>query len=765
MTQNASNIGVQISLEISRIKPIRDVSRIVYDSFLDYGRRCRRSGSDVMVEADLAALLGRVLIREELEKEYRNIVRIQSFVPLYKGCEVRLDAGAGPTVQNSLRDSAYLATVIQISMLAYFHNRVQLAGMISKSIAIRFKERVKDALPDPGQEGISKVIEAISSQTYAFGWHFYSQKVEDRLRTSIPDYLYQTIHSRLSQNVILGALDFFYSAQNLPGFRQVSLSTEAGCIPIIVWAHHILNLNLVIKQAHHDPVIFGNPAEPQVFIQWTSSTMHETVQDATIRLHQKDRTVILKYQPDTSTRFPIDTEERHSVLGYGTVFLRRVLNMTTITVDNETVYKDSVKFVTALAIRCASRISWMRAGHQTGNSYRKLANPDTWRILNTSKMVFEGLPQDIEGVRAYVEYDGEDECLEKKLPISFNTFLNRAKKTTEKIGRENLTFSDLLKSFRFLVKVIIALSLITDVEACGSMPIFTFQPHIQSYFTQLDEGLEDPEKAVQLDTSHCATFFLNLLSTVRDAEFTHYNFLAGAKRPCLWSDFGWSVFLDTVGDKDPAEVQSTSIHVKQGVPTMEDSNERRHVIVDSELETLEGYPDNHPILRGTKTYVPRSAASCKSRSEIWSIQPEQFELSLVDRIEPSAEWQKESRVRPFEQISGYAEMLEYLSDCDVTTSCEHAPLAKKSGPNATFSDSLLGPDAAILLGWRDFRVSDQEVPERVLILLTRGEPAIRWHAVNGQWGMRMKVLVSHDCCENCALEIVSSSQEKTVLIL
>ena len=51
-------------------------------------------------------------------------------------------------------------------------------------------------------------------------------------------------------------------------------------------------------------------------------------------------TVILEFAPEQEARFQIDAEDRHSVRGYGTAYLKRVLNMKTITLDDETVYED-----------------------------------------------------------------------------------------------------------------------------------------------------------------------------------------------------------------------------------------------------------------------------------------------------------------------------------------------------------------------------------------------------------------------------------------
>lgn len=48
----------------------------------------------------------------------------------------------------------------------------------------------------------------------------------------------------------------------------------------------------------------------------------------------------------------------------------------------------------------------------------------------------------------------------------------------------------------------------------------------------------------------------------------------GSEGAWLWSDFGWSIYLDIVGDKDSAEVRPELVHVKPAVPTHVQTGER-----------------------------------------------------------------------------------------------------------------------------------------------------------------------------------------------
>ena len=50
----------------------------------------------------------------------------------------------------------------------------------------------------------------------------------------------------------------------------------------------------------------------------------------------------------------------------------------------------------------------------------------------------------------------------------------------------------------------------------------------------------------------------------------------------LCSDFGWSVYLDSVGDKDPANIRPEVVHVQRGTPTNLQTGERKFKMLKRE---------------------------------------------------------------------------------------------------------------------------------------------------------------------------------------
>lgn len=116
-----------LSLELSKILPIRSAIQYSAGSLVKLVRALRRSGSDFLVEEDLANIFGRAKIEPSLENDFRGVVRNPSFTPIHAESPIILDAGPGETVRRALMDRCYMSTVIQISFLLWMHEETTLA--------------------------------------------------------------------------------------------------------------------------------------------------------------------------------------------------------------------------------------------------------------------------------------------------------------------------------------------------------------------------------------------------------------------------------------------------------------------------------------------------------------------------------------------------------------------------------------------------------------------------------------------------------------
>jgi hypothetical protein len=106
----------------------------------------------------------------------------------------------------------------------------------------------------------------------------------------------------------------------------------------------------------------------------------------------------------------------------------------------------------------------------------------------------------------------------------------------------------------------------------------------------------------------------------------------------------------------------------------------------------------------------------------------------------------------------------------LTPECEHSSTSSEAG--VTRRNVTIGPDVAVVLGWSLAFEAFAPFPERIVILLTRGERNVRWLAVvedtvNGRFDpKRRKTMIRVEkCCDSCALLHIASLDGEWVLVL
>lgn len=306
---------------------------------------------------------------QQLEVAFKDAVKIEKFIPLFSGSEIRLDLDLSPTIHRALPNLRYLSTVIQLSLLAEIHNREYLGKILGDAMTKGSKMRVPGSSPDPGHGGITSTLAACSSQTSAFNWSYFVRQVEVKLRQSVPAYHHSPDYLKLSPSLLQGAMDYLYLLQSLPDHRKITVSNEMGSITLTIWAHYILGLTVALTDAPGGNIIFGDEkVSPHVIITWSKENKEsagelfwpiETEDEEPIirLLEQKLDVVLVEVRPEEGRLFNgFAVEDRHPVLRYSTVYLQRVLNTSHITSKSDPIYEESVKLITALAIHASRRL-------------------------------------------------------------------------------------------------------------------------------------------------------------------------------------------------------------------------------------------------------------------------------------------------------------------------------------------------------------------------------------------------------------------------
>ncbi len=127
------------------------------------------------------------------------------------------------------------------------HEETTLAAALVENMLKRYESNVQHATPDPDHEGIVKTLQACSSQTSQFGWDHLVSLVESRFRKSTQWFCldHNPIRS-LSPNLLLGTMDYLYMVQSLPEDRLIMVESQIGLVPIVIWAHYILDLTVIV---------------------------------------------------------------------------------------------------------------------------------------------------------------------------------------------------------------------------------------------------------------------------------------------------------------------------------------------------------------------------------------------------------------------------------------------------------------------------------------------------------------------------------------
>ena len=144
----------------------------------------------MLTEVKLASFLGKNRIDSILEAHFKQAVAKSERNLISRYLEIVLESGAGPSVQNALKDTALFSMIVQMSLLCWVHEHQPLANAIMEAIeriVRNFKVNAK-AIPDyPTLLGTMRVIQR---ETMVFQWSALFESVErmipEKLSKALP---------------------------------------------------------------------------------------------------------------------------------------------------------------------------------------------------------------------------------------------------------------------------------------------------------------------------------------------------------------------------------------------------------------------------------------------------------------------------------------------------------------------------------------------------------------------------------------------------
>lgn len=767
---NNFTTGFQLSLELTKLIPVQEIAASSYASALQILRNWRNSGSDILGEQDLASAFGRVDISIDLESSFKQVVHSKlpealksqggsksqepiSVKPLYKGSILGLDHQGSETIRriNSREGKAYLSTVIQLSLLGWMHDRVYLATAIEQALQKRIENGIDGAV-NPGFDGIYKTLEACSTQTASFPWDAYIGEVEMEIRKHVPSFRYQRQFTIVTENTIFAGIDCFCRLQRWPEEYKMVVNGLQGFITIIIWAHFVLGLTVEIVGSPGGNFRFGPQHIVHVFISWSD-------QLDVLEIHlldSKDDRIFMTSLADDSSGDDLLSAfgERAKLKSYCMTSIRRELNAKTRVPEGDEVQLGVVRMVLAIAYIVSKKICRVRQVQTSSRSNSRPEKDNEWsvtieedRFFNSAETLFSGLGIDEDTTKNLANrIKGKPFGLDL-LPIALQGHV-------ERIGNDPSNMRELERFLQSLVSFVLLFALVDEVKTCADVPLILMESRGFVRLT-IDKMLATEEK-VHIEES---TLFHALCSLLVGGSFGREDRDSGGRTFAV-CDFGWSVHLDTVGDKDPDTVRPELLHLKEGVWVIQKSWRRKLRIRDANHAWHWDPSQVSPrvVIDKGDTYHPRCVTTVLDRKEYCCDRDKELLVGIKFDVDESDIAQQTNSAKQFELHSGFRFMHHTLWEgVRLTKACPHDE--EETGERG------LPVDVVTVGGLGEGADFGPPVPERICIALVHGDRRSRLLSTlpgGDRWIMLRR---QYHTCVDCAVKEAASLNGKWLVVL
>ena len=639
----------QLALEVTNIlNPLgQAVSALKSLGLID---AIKRSGSDALTELRLASFIGRHRIDEAIKIHFREAVAKSRQSTISKYIDIVLEAGAGPTVQEALKNPALFSMVIQLSALAFSHEEEPLANAMVEATERIARRSKRDADIVPDYVSLLGTVRACQQQTASFHWAPLYEAVERKIlsalakneegrlkstnrndgrNTSNPPKtkLDSVTNRRLPFKILESLLVGLLSLQSLEEDRVLHIKSDRGISTTVVWCHHVLGIGLSFRYGNVE-VNFGNEprnliievsaAEDVCAIMMDPADPHEPL----FTLHADDNDPI------------ISLERRFQAFGFGS----RVLMLADI--GEEELRPASHKII-AYCLDLVKSSESSTSGEETSagaliSTYRM---PSENTIMNVAKFLFALDSVDADLVEDFTH--SPIESIEKSLILS---------------GVNSLE----------LVALVFVLSRIhpDDLDRCGNLPLSL------RAFESLGPTHNWPRNSTKDDIGPITTIpqsFHILCHLMLGASFSEEYI----KPAVLVSALGWSIFFGVIDALNPADASACDIRLLQGVPAR--NGLRRSRIIDGPTSLRPSTPGQTICEAPHVVHFP--GLSTSKRGEVFVAH--RFDAFIVTQ---SFEWIPEIPTSPIaigrevaskrKQKMGFRKMIELCANAGRFPPCE-----------------------------------------------------------------------------------------------
>ena len=231
-----------------------------------------------------------------------------------------------------------------------------------------------------------RTLDACSSQAGAFPWSEYIEVVRERIYPLLGQY-YGEEGIALPSNLLLMCVDSLCIMQRLPEEHMLTVSEPKGCITLIVWAHHVLDLSVLLQgPTPAQNILFSRNMEssPNVIIQGTMITY----QGPEICLLDRKREVQLRIDPSLAEFVRMEARERLPLCGYSSVNKCRDFNEPP-SFRESLEFHDAVEYAIAMAIVLSRNVA--RAVDVKTTVAPIPCSIKNWQIFEAAAVLFSGV--------------------------------------------------------------------------------------------------------------------------------------------------------------------------------------------------------------------------------------------------------------------------------------------------------------------------------------------------------------------------------------
>lgn len=627
------NSQFQLGLELTNLlSPL--TSAISAFGSLALVKAIKKAGSDALTELELASFLGRNRIDPSMQLLFREIVGRSEQKTLSRYLDIVLDAGAGPTVQNALKDPELLSMVIQLSLLCSTHESDTLALAIVEAIRRNLTELRTDLAKAPHYPSLCGTLRVCKQETASFQWYFYYDMVEKRIESTLGDdrppkrrktgaksqrSFNSGCHDRpsianrtLPFPVLQVLLLCLHSLQHFPEERLLNIESTSGITTVIVWCYYVLGLNVKLILEGQE-IAFGE-ASTRVFVRESSSRESS----ASILLPQSQHEPL--FSLTSSEGDPrIGPELRKKARGFG----REVIKQLGVSGNLLDFYCDWVMQESLQVLQIRSKINRpFMPGEFNSNQRHGLAK---WLSLE----LYDFTEDKVARAGAFLLDLDQD----RGRSVKPNYFTPLKKHLLDLSG---------------LVVLLLSLARVQpeDLESCGELP---FSVQVQKQLKIDEPCLQSIANGDLQEVALGLTKSFDILSRFLQGP----SFAAESnQRTVLVSACGWSLYFDSINGVDPAEVFVSTIRVVRGVPVRDD--ERKTRIIDGPTELL--FSPSKPVVLKNQWkrcvgIFPGVSIARRGRALVGYHEPDAFQATQM------FEWQYQGSVNR-QHLLGFRQMLD-----------------------------------------------------------------------------------------------------------